>query len=112
MLTVLAAGFRVPLTELTGEALVAHAAETSRTNWHERIDERRMQFAEPEIVVPLVAWYRNILAGRPDPTPAFDDMMDLGVRWSPWNDREDGGEDDGDAALDDDNPDGPDGGME
>ena len=64
MLTTLSAAFRVPLSEVTGEALVAHSAQTNLTTWMHRINERRFRFCEPVIVARVMAWMRSVLDGN------------------------------------------------
>ena len=81
ILSLLAAAFRVPLTVLTGEALVAHSASTSLTSWHNRIAERRRAYVAPDIVAPVVAWAESVLAGRRGVVTA-EERAAIGVDWS------------------------------
>ena len=93
LIKVLAAAWRVPLTEVTSEALVAHSAETNLTVWHSRMDERRYEWAEVEVVAPGVAWIESIRTGNggmrgPDQRAArLEAEARIGVRWSPWDER-------------------------
>ena len=64
LLKVLAAAFRVPLSEVTGEALVAHSAATNLTTWITRINERRFRFCEPVVVARVMAWLMSVLDGH------------------------------------------------
>ena len=97
MVKVLATAFRVPLTEVTNEALVAHSATTARQSWHDRIDERRYDWIEPDIVAEGVAWFESIRSGMGG-ARTYEDTARIGVRWAPWNEptsTTDPGSDDG-----------------
>ena len=116
MLTVLSAAFRVPLSEVTGEALVAHSAATNLTTWMGRINERRFRFCEPVIVARVMAWLRSVLDGNGGVYPPSEEAR-FGVLWESLmedtqsedtgegmdaEDDEEAAEDDEDAAEDDD----------
>lgn len=84
LLKVLAVTFRVPLTEVTNEALVAHSASTARRAWTERIDERRTDHAEPDIVAPSLVQFLSALNGAGGEwTPEDAARISVG-----WTDRE------------------------
>ena len=81
LLILLSASWRVPLTEVTGESLVAHSANTAQSGWLARIDERRAAYIA-KIVARGALWLRNIsVEGRWWVQP--DELMGVGVEWAP-----------------------------
>jgi len=96
MLMALAAAFRVPLSDFSGEALVSHSASTNLLSWHGRINERRW-YIERELISPLVVWFESVLAGRGG-NRGYEDEARIGVEWPPWPEEQ---EQDMSEAVDD-----------
>ena len=54
------AGFGVPMSEFTGEALVAHSASVNLTTWHKRMNRRRSRMILPRVVEPCLARFIEV----------------------------------------------------
>jgi len=54
IITLIAGSTGIPKRILVGSEMGELASTQDRTNWHERIDDRREQYAEPQIIRPFV----------------------------------------------------------
>ncbi|MCY4028130.1 MAG: hypothetical protein OXH75_17680 [Acidobacteria bacterium] len=78
------AGFNVPLTEVTGEALVAHSASINLTSWHARMNRRRTRVLLPRVLRPCLfklLEVRNLLDGMSE-----SDMVRVDADWTKYGD--------------------------
>lgn len=80
MLLILATENRIPLTLLTGEAHGHYVSTTNRSEFYERIDERRRQYAVRRIAAPIMARILSIETGVDD----SQIIPEIGVEWAPW----------------------------
>jgi len=75
-----AATCRVPQRVLMGSERAHLASTQDRIEWYERINERRYEYVEPDVVARTVARLIEIELGREV------EAWRIGVQWSPWPD--------------------------
>ena len=80
MLLIVSTENRIPLTHFTGEAHGNYTSTTNRSEFYERNDERRRQYAVKRIAAPIMARILSIETGVPD----FQIIPLIGINFAPW----------------------------